>query len=83
MLRSRRSIKRINLADGMKRIIWDYDPLSAGVIDEVYDRATSPRRGGVRFVDAEQADRAARIADDPRTTEIGRASCRERVLDHV
>jgi len=69
VLRSRRSIKRIDLRDGMKRIIWDYDPLSAGVIDEVYDRATSPRRGGVRFVDAEMAERAARIADDPCTVE--------------
>ena len=69
VLRSRRSIKRIDLRDGMKRIIWDYDPLSAGVIDEIYDRATSPRRGGVRFVDSEMAERAARIADDPRTVE--------------
>jgi len=69
VLRSRRSIRRIDLRDGMKRIIWDYDPLSAGVIDEVYDRATSPRRGGPRFVDSELAERADRIADDPRTTE--------------
>jgi len=69
VLRSRRSIKRIDLRDGMKRIIWDYDPESAGVIDEIYDRATSPRRGGPRFVDAELAERAARISDDPRTVE--------------
>ncbi len=69
VLRSRRSVRRIDCRDGMKRIIWDYDPVSAGVIDEIYDRATSPRRGGPRFVDAEQAERAARVADDPRTVE--------------
>jgi hypothetical protein len=69
VLRSRRSIRRFDMRDGMKRIIWDYDPLSAGVIDEVYDRATSPRRGGPRFVDSELAERAARIVDDPRSIE--------------
>jgi len=69
VLRSRRSIRRIDCRDGMKRIIWDYDPESAGVIDEIYDRATSPRRGGPRFVDSELAERAARVADDPRTVE--------------
>ena len=69
VLRSRRSIRRIDCRDGMKRIIWDYDPETAGVIDEIYDRATSPRRGGPRFVDSEQTERAARIADDSRTVE--------------
>jgi hypothetical protein len=69
VLRSRRSIRRIDCRDGMKRIIWDYDPESAGVIDEIYDRATSPRRGGPRFVDSELAERADRVADDPRTVE--------------
>ena len=53
----------------MKRLIWDYDPETAGIVDEVYDRATSPRGGGPRFVDAEQSERAARIAHDPRTRE--------------
>lgn len=69
VLRSRRSIRRIDLRDGMKRIIWDYDPETAGVVDEIYDRATSPRRGGPRFVESELAERSARIADDPRTVE--------------
>ena len=69
LLRGRRSLRRIDLRDGMKRLIWDYDPETAGIVDEVYDRATSPRRGGPRFVDPEQAERASRIADDPRTVE--------------
>ncbi len=66
VLRGRRSIRRIDLRDGMKRIIWDYDPVTAGIVDEVYDRATSPRRGGPRFVDSAVAER---IAADDRTIE--------------
>lgn len=66
VLRGRRSLRRIDLRDGMKRLVWDYDPLTAGVVDEVYDRATSPRRGGPRFVDSVVADR---IAADDRTLE--------------
>lgn len=69
LLRSRRSLRRITLGDGMRRILWDYDPLSAGVIDDVYDRATSPRRGGPRFVDPDEARRASEIERDERTTE--------------
>ncbi|WP_395639669.1 DUF222 domain-containing protein [Pseudolysinimonas sp.] len=69
VLRGRRSIRRIDLRDGMKRIIWDYDPLTAGIVDEIYDRATSPRRGGPRFVDSAAAARASRIAEDERTVE--------------
>jgi hypothetical protein len=69
VLRGRRSLRRIDLRDGMKRLIWDYDPESAGIVDEIYDRATSPRRGGPRFVDPEQVERESKIADDPRTVE--------------
>ena len=69
VLRSRRSLRRIDLRDGMKRLVWDYDPETAGVVDEVYDRATSPRRGGPRFVDTDEAARAAAIERDERTTE--------------
>lgn len=69
VLRGRRSIRRIDLRDGMKRLIWDYDPLTAGVVDEIYDRATSPRRGGPRFVDPDAVARAARIAADDRSVE--------------
>jgi hypothetical protein len=66
VLRGRRSLRRIDLRDGMKRLIWDYDPLTAGIVDEVYDRATSPRRGGPRFVDSAIADR---IEADERSVE--------------
>jgi hypothetical protein len=69
VLRGRRSLRRLELRDGMKRLIWDYDPLTAGVVDEIYDRATSPRRGGPRFVDPEQKERAEALENDDRTTE--------------
>jgi hypothetical protein len=69
VLRGRRSIRRIDLRDGVKRLIWDYDPLTAGIVDEVYDRATSPRRGGPRFIDPDQVQRADRITADDRTVE--------------
>jgi hypothetical protein len=69
VLRGRRAIRRLDLRDGMKRLIWDYDPVTAGVVDEIYDRATSPKRGGVRFVNPEQAQRASQIEHDERTIE--------------
>jgi hypothetical protein len=48
-------------------VVWHLDPIEGSVISEVYDRATSPRRGGPRFVG--DAERAQQIADDPRSTE--------------
>ena len=69
VLRCRRSLRRVDLRDGMKRLIWDYDPLTAGVVDEIYDRATSPRRGGPRFVDTDEVARAEALERDDRTTE--------------
>jgi hypothetical protein len=69
VLRGRRSLRRLDLRDGMKRLIWDYDPLTAGVVDEIYDRATSPRRGGPRFVDPDTVARVEALECDERTTE--------------
>jgi hypothetical protein len=69
ILRGRRALRRLELRDGMKRLIWDYDPLTAGVVDEIYDRATSPRRGGPRFVDPDMVARAEDLERDDRTTE--------------
>jgi hypothetical protein len=63
--REQRSLRFSRRADGMSRLTWDLDPETAAMVGEVYDRATSPRRGGPRFDSAE----ATRIADDPRTTE--------------
>ncbi len=63
--RDQRSLRFYRRPDGLSRLTWDMDPETAALVGDVYDRATSPRRGGPRF---ESAD-AVRIADDPRTTD--------------
>ena len=65
--REARGFRLQRLRDGGVRIVWRLDPIEGSVIAEVYDRATSPRRGGPRFVS--EADHAQHIADDPRGTE--------------
>ncbi len=65
--RERRSLRFSRLPDGMGRLVWLLDPESSAIASELYDRATSPRRGGPRFVGA--CEIAQSIADDPRTTE--------------
>jgi hypothetical protein len=67
--RQARGLKFRQLPDGMSRLTWDLDPESAAVVRDLYDRATSPRRGGPRFVSGEHADTAERISTDDRTTE--------------
>lgn len=79
--REARSLKFFRQPDGMARLMWVLDPETAALIGGVYDRITSPRRGGPRFVDTADASgmspdrggsdatRARMIADDSRTTE--------------
>src|SRR4051794_6836038 len=62
-----RELRLQRLRDGSVRVVWQLDPIEGSVISEVYDRATSPRRGGPRFVS--DSERAQNIADDPRSTE--------------
>ena len=64
---NQRSLRFVRQSDGMSRLTWTLDPESAALIGELYDRATSPRRGGPRFVSQEELSQA--IADDSRTTE--------------
>ena len=63
--RTQRSLRFHRRSDGLSRLTWDMDPETAALVGEVYDRATSPRRGGPRF----DSPDALRIADDPRSTE--------------
>jgi len=65
--REARGLRLQSMRDGSVRIVWNLDPLDGSVVAEVYDRATSPRRGGPRFV--AEGEHARRIADDPRSTE--------------
>ena len=55
--------------DGMVRVNALLDPESGESVLSAYDHATSPRRGGPRFVDKEAAAWAERIIHDERTIE--------------
>ncbi len=68
-LRDKRYLHLTPLPDGMTRIAGLLDPESAAIVTAAYDGATSPRRGGPRFVDADERQRADRLVDDPRTIE--------------
>ena len=62
--RDRRFLKLTPLPDGMTRLSGLLDPESAAVVGSAIDAATSPRRGGPRFLDSGTA-----LVNDPRTTE--------------
>lgn len=65
--REARAFRLQRSRDGGVRVIWQLDLVEGSVLTEVYDRATSPRRGGPRFVS--EQERAEKIADDPRSVE--------------
>ncbi|GAA3733412.1 hypothetical protein GCM10022239_07060 [Leifsonia bigeumensis] len=67
--RSMRAFRRWRRPDGMTRYTWDLDPEGAALIDDVYDKVTSPRRGGPRFIAEGERARAEVIERDERTTE--------------
>lgn len=67
--RARRGLRFFRRADGMGRLTWELDPESSAVVGEIYDRVTSPRRGGPRFVDEETEGEADAVRADARTTE--------------
>lgn len=66
-LRQQRYLRVTPRPDGMVRISGLLDPESAAPVVAAFDAATSPRRGGPRFVDDEAKARAERIVADPRT----------------
>lgn len=68
-LREKRYLHLAPQADGMTRLSGLLDPESAAIVTAAYDAATSPRRGGPRFVDPDDVDRADNIVSDARTTE--------------
>ena len=73
--RDARSFRLWTLPDGMTRATWMLDPESAAQVRELVERATTPKRRGVHFVetvgagDDADAEKAARIAEDERTPE--------------
>jgi hypothetical protein len=68
MLRDKRYLTLTPLANGMTQLSGLLDPASAALVGAAYDAATSPRRGGPRFVDTEQRERADRLVADERST---------------
>ncbi len=68
-MRAARGVRFHRRREGMSRLTWDMDPETAAAVSDVFDRATSPRRGGPRFVDPSSAEQAAAIAADDRTLE--------------
>jgi len=67
--RAQRFLRVSRQLDGMTRITGLLDPESAAIVVPVLDAATSPRRGGPRFVDPDAVERADDIVRDLRTTE--------------
>lgn len=68
-LREQRSFRLTRLQDGMSRATWMLDPESAASVTELFDRATSPRRGGPRFVNSRDLSLSDAVLADTRTTE--------------
>jgi hypothetical protein len=67
MLRDKRYYSLVLRSDGMTRIDGLLDPESAEPVWAAYDAATSPRRGGPRFIDEELKERAEKLVADERT----------------
>jgi hypothetical protein len=68
-MREKRSLTFTKLPNGMSRLVWVMDPLTAAAVGDLYDRTTSPRRGGPRFVNPDDAVISTAITDDTRSTE--------------
>ena len=68
-LREARYLRVTRQLDGTARIQGVLDPESAAIVIPILDAATSPRRGGPRFVDPDAAARADDLVRDERATE--------------
>ena len=67
--RDARSFRIWRQADGMYRVSALLPPEDGRLVELIVDGATSPRRGGPRFVDPRTQERADALRDDPRNTE--------------
>ena len=67
--RRKRSLRLYPQPDGTTKLLWIMDPETAAVVQDIVDRATSPKLGGVRFVDPERQAEAESIEHDDRTPE--------------
>jgi hypothetical protein len=67
--RQKRSLRLYVQADGTTKLVWIMDPETAATVRDLYDRTTSPKLGGVRFVNPERRAIADQILKDERTPE--------------
>ena len=67
--RDARSFRIWKQPDGMYRISALLAPEDGRLVESIIDEATTPRRGGPRFVDKDLAERAQALRDDERSTE--------------
>jgi hypothetical protein len=74
-MRDARYLRITPQSDGMTRLSGLLDPESAATVVAAYDAATSPRRGGPRFVDPSEIDRAERLTRDERTLDQLAVDC--------
>jgi hypothetical protein len=69
--RAKRSLRLYIQPDGTTKLVWIMDPETAATVRDIYDRTTSPKLGGVRFVDPErQALSDAILADQRRPDQL-------------
>lgn len=69
LIYEQRSFRRSMRPNGLPRYTIDPDIETAAYLDDLYDKLTSPRRSGPRFVDPEDKVWAQSILDDTRTTD--------------
>jgi Domain of unknown function (DUF222) len=65
--RQKRSLRLYVQPDGTTKLVWIMDPETAATVRDIYDRTTSPKLGGVRFVDPARQTLADSILADERT----------------
>ena len=68
-LRDKRFLRVVKQLDDMTRVHGLMDPESAAIVVPILDAATSPRRGGPRFVNPDAVTRAEDLVRDERSTE--------------
>jgi hypothetical protein len=64
-----RAFRMWNDGDGVTHGRFTFDDEGAAWMRSMIDAALRPRRGGPRFVDSEEAERAKKLVDDPRTND--------------